>query len=161
MTPKPRKDAAVHVSLSSDEIVKQLSRAKTPRSRSPQRTPRAPQNQPNPIPDSSNTALLFRLQKAKTADVSSPPPRREGEQTIDQRSKPTDTPTSGVAVGEGRIWEGSLPCQTFFRNNSPSRHTTRAGECAPLENCERRQIITSPSSSAHGSRRPYERRCER
>ena len=121
---KPRKDAAVHVSLSSDEIVKQRSRATTLRSRQPQRTPCAPQTRQNPIPDLS--PLLSAEAESKNGRHLPAPSSQKGRTRHRNRSYPTDPLTSGVAVSGADIGEASPPCQTLFRNNSPIRHKRAA-----------------------------------
>jgi hypothetical protein len=99
---KPRKDAAVHVSLSSDEIVKQLSRAKTLRSHKPPGPLRAPRK-PSQTQSLTSHPCPPPPQKAKTADTFPPPPLRKGEQDIEIGHNQPNALTSGVTVGGGRV----------------------------------------------------------
>jgi hypothetical protein len=123
VTSGSRKDAAVHVSLSSDEIVKQRSEEISPRSTRPQgaralskpnqtQTPTLPFSPPNPAvqPDP----------KAKRADFFPPPPLREGEKLRRSRSLPTNPLNHSVSdvVGRRLLGEPNRPVKRLFEKSS-------------------------------------------
>ena len=122
---KPRKDAAVHVSLSSDEIVKQPSRAITLRSRKLPGTPRAPKTPPNPISDLSPPPSAEA--ESKNGRHLPAPSSQKGRTRHRNRSYPTGPLTSGVTVGGGAYMRVAQRCQMVFAKFSRRSRCERRG----------------------------------
>jgi len=113
LTQRTRKDAAVHVSLSSDEIVKQRSEDKSPRP--PQPALRIAQRQTRKAQPKLFNAPGSRPRHQLTNSLPTPP-LREVQKAVDQgHNKPTRQ-SSGVAVGEALSKGTPDSCQTVFKN---------------------------------------------
>ena len=124
----PRKDTAVHVSLSSDEIVKQRSRDLPPRSTHLAACyPHVRKTETNPISQPNLPASPVVDRRQKQPILTTPSSRKERiKHRLKGQTNPTRKP-SGVAVGDAASRGTGFHCQTVSRKKfRPPRSNARS-----------------------------------